>query len=225
MNKDSLLETLLKLPRPISTLAYRGFRKFVKPDPRRPYFDKAFSTISTQSTPGDYLEFGVYRGSSFVTAYYSAKSFAMSDMRFFAFDSFEGLPHGEGHHKEGQHSCDEHLFQSIISKAGVPLSRSVIVKGFYDETLTTATVDEHNISKVAMAYIDCNLYTSTKTALNFIAPFISPGSIIIFDDWHVFGRDNDDFGEAKAFQEWDLKDQFEIFFDTDGPEKAFIMTA
>ena len=41
---------------------------------------------------GDYLEFGSFRGNTLTTAFLSAKRFGLNSMRFFIFDSFEGLP-------------------------------------------------------------------------------------------------------------------------------------
>ena len=34
-----------------------------------------------------------------------------------------------------------------------------------------------------MAYIDCNLYTSTVTVLDFLAPRLKHGMIVAFDDY------------------------------------------
>ena len=224
MNKEALQDLLLKLPLPLSKWAYGGFRRFVRPDPRGPYFDRAFAEIARRNVPGDYLEFGVYRGSSFVTAFKSALRHGHGQMRYFAFDSFEGLPHGEGgKHAEGDHACTQEVFESIVSKAGVDPARTFTVKGLYDATLNQATRQQFRLEQAAVVYIDCNLYTSTKLALDFVGPMLSPGAIVVFDDWHVFGRDNAEYGEVKAFEEWALKDRFEVFFDTEGPEKAFIM--
>lgn len=41
---------------------------------------------------GDYLEFGVFNGSSLGSAYLAAKKMNLKSMRFLGFDSFEGVP-------------------------------------------------------------------------------------------------------------------------------------
>ena len=46
--------------------------------------------------PGDYYEFGLFRGFTFLTAYQTAESLGISNMQFHGFDSFEGLPDLEG---------------------------------------------------------------------------------------------------------------------------------
>jgi O-methyltransferase len=49
--------------------------------------------------------------------------------------------------------------------------------------------------------IDCDLYSSTKTVLNFLKPILRMGSIVVFDDWNCyFGRD--DRRERRAFIEF-----------------------
>ena len=59
---------------------------------RRRYFEKAFEIVAASGTGGDYLEFGVYQGSSLIMAFHLARRYRLNTMRFFAFDSFAGLP-------------------------------------------------------------------------------------------------------------------------------------
>ena len=49
---------------------------------------------------GDYYEFGLYRGYTFWYAQQAADQAAISAMRFFGFDSFQGLPDVEGEDKK-----------------------------------------------------------------------------------------------------------------------------
>ena len=224
MNKEAMLKVLLTLPTPLSRILYSCYRRFIRPDGRLPHFELAFDDVASKKVEGDYLEFGVYRGSSFVTAYQSARRHGLHGMRFFAFDSFEGLPDGEGDvHSKGEYVCTEETFTQIATKAGVPRDVLQVVGGFYDQTLNASTKSERALQKASVVYVDCNLYSSTKLVLEFIEDLIDVGSILMFDDWHVFGRDNSEFGEVKAFSEWRLKDCFEQLYDTDGQEKGFVM--
>jgi len=45
---------------------------------------------------GDHLEFGIYEGRGFTPMYHFARSRNLSAMKFYAFDSFEGLLEIEG---------------------------------------------------------------------------------------------------------------------------------
>lgn len=55
---------------------------------------------------GDYLEFGVFWRNTFLAAYHNAQRFGLKDMRFYGFDSFEGLPAITGVDKAGD--CHYH---------------------------------------------------------------------------------------------------------------------
>jgi hypothetical protein len=61
--------------------------------------------------------------------------------------------------------------------------------------------------------------------LNFIEDFIAVGTILIFDDYFSFDKENnpEEFGEKKAFGEWKYKDCFEEFSEFPS-SKWFIMT-
>ncbi|OCR92398.1 hypothetical protein [Campylobacter fetus] len=60
--------------------------------------------------------------------------------------------------------------------------------------------------KASLIYIDCDLYTSSKTVLDFIAQsdLLQDGTIIAFDDWDLY-RANPNKGQRKAFKEFKEK--------------------
>src|ERR1700730_18275028 len=111
---------------------------------------------------GDYLEFGVYEGDSFIKAYHAIlgprrQHFAGSSKhpthkskfgnstaeyelweqtkpRFFAFDSFAGLPPSSEYQigeewVEGSYQCSEDQFKKNLVRDGVDLNDVVIVPG------------------------------------------------------------------------------------------------
>ena len=55
--------------------------------------------------------------------------------------------------------------------------------------------------RIAMTWIDCDLYESTVPVLDFITPYLAVGTVIVFDDWRCF-RNHPDFGEQRACREW-----------------------
>jgi O-methyltransferase len=191
---------------------------------------KAGFIIAADTIEGDYLEFGVLAGNSFIKAFRAIqqankelttrtdtigvtledekrRNALWESRRFFAFDSFEGLPEIGGLDKhgteftKGKYVSSLSRFQNNVLNAGVPEARTKIVKGWFNETLTQATIDQHNLKHAAIVYIDSDLYESAKSALNFIKPLIVDGSIIMFDEWFGF-RGNPEFGERKAFKEF-----------------------
>jgi O-methyltransferase len=157
---------------------------------------------------GDYLEFGVNKGESFIAAFHFARRSGLNAMNFYAFDSFRGLPEIKGidaegfaHFREGAFACDMDQFRSIIASNGVALDRVNLVPGWYDEVLNEQTKGKLPLSSAAVIWVDCDLYESTVPVLDFITGYIQDGTIIIFDDWFSF-RGDPNRGEQKAFAEW-----------------------
>lgn len=201
---------LLNLPTSLSKVMY-NIAYHIFNDKRKSDFRKVFSHIKMNNIKGDYFEFGVYRGKSFVMAMKIAESKSMQMMDFYAFDSFEGLPNDEGEvFFKSEFKNPLLKFNTLIVKAGCDIKKVNIIPGFYNESLKKTLP---NIKGAAIVHIDCDLYESTKDVLDFIGPFLIEGSIIIFDDWYSFSNrlDAESFGEKKAFNEWALSNCFDVF--------------
>ncbi len=189
---------------------------------------KAANIIAKEKIEGDYLEFGVFTGNSFIQSYNFIKKVFEEQkkykgirtekdlkdiegiwrkMRFFAFDSFQGLPELRGIDKQtklfdkGKYACTEGNFKKNLVKAGVPLDKVVTIPGWFEQTCTKETIEKYSMKKAAIIHLDCDLYESTKTVLDFVKPLLIDGTIIIFDDWYLF-RGNPNLGEQRAFHEW-----------------------
>jgi len=155
---------------------------------------------------GDYLEFGVYRGRSFISAYKltTAKNL---NMHYYAFDSFEGLPDFQDLDKvyenfeSGQYACSQDEFSNILADAGVDQKQVTLVPGFFDVSLTSDTVKALPIKRAAIAWVDCDLYLSTVPVLEYLTPLLTTGSFLVFDDWYSFGGDPK-AGELAATNDW-----------------------
>jgi len=160
---------------------------------------------------GDYAEFGVFKGATFQYAARCMQSVAaLRPMRFLAFDSFQGLPAPTGidaaggftsSFEEGAFANSRERFVSDVAGAGVDMSRVVTVEGWFNETLTDATAEQHDIDAIAVAWVDCDLYESTIPVLDFLAPRVVSGSVIAFDDWRCF-RNLPGYGQQRACREW-----------------------
>jgi O-methyltransferase len=210
-------------PQPLAKHLYLLGRTLFIADGRDGYFAYAFEMVRRQKVQGDYLEFGVYKGDSFITAMKLADRYKLLNMRFFAFDCFEGVPGSEGWVQKGAYCCSESLFRAIISKAGVDVSRTAIIKGLYADTLVDSLKALHHLFRAAIIHIDCDLYSSTVDVLRFVEPLCQNGTIIIFDDWYIFGAGNaTSMGEGKAFEEWRFREHFHPIFDFPGRSKAFM---
>jgi hypothetical protein len=188
------------------------FRKFIGKIalPVSPkYIDLAAQWKGWHNIEGDYCEFGVYTGRQFIQAY-QAISRNSHEGRFYAFDSFEGLPKPEGvdlvypQFAQGGLAATCREFMGNLKKYKVDLSRVKVVEGWYSDVLNDSLSEQIGLSKVAIALVDCDLYASTILALNFLTNLLVDGAIIIFDDWFLF-RGHPDLVPRRAFREWQAK--------------------
>lgn len=183
------------------------------PLPDEVMMKEAFEFASNANVGGDYLEFGVWKGRSFMRAFHTWKYVLLnnknlSDLKFYAFDSFEGLPEitstedkATGEFKKGEYACSEVEFIGNLKKSGVDIDRVQTIKGWYDKVLNDKTKATLPIKRAAVIYIDADLYESAVAVLDFITSYVADGTILIFDDWYCF-RGRKDMGEQKAFSEW-----------------------
>ncbi|MDB4441912.1 TylF/MycF family methyltransferase [bacterium] len=156
---------------------------------------------------GDYLEFGVYHGTSMACMYRALKALELEHIRLFGFDSFEGLPDKAktddgGHWNPGGFKCDITFAKNLLTSRGVDLNRITLIKGWFSETLNNELVFKHNITKASVIMVDCDMYLSAKEALAFCEPLIQDAAIIFFDDWHTGGLAKKNMGEKRAFEEF-----------------------
>lgn len=183
--------------------------------PRKTYREEILQKVmrlvsSFKIKNSDYLEFGVYRGDSIIAAYNSAQKHGLDKIKFYAFDSFEGLPPITGidnkikQFSKGKYTCTEEKFRENIAMKGVNLDRVTSVPGWYSETLNNSMKKKLPIKSAGVIWIDCDLYESTVSVLNFITDYVVDGTIIIFDDWFCF-HGSPQMGEQRAFREWIVK--------------------
>jgi tetratricopeptide (TPR) repeat protein len=132
---------------------------------------------------GQILEFGVRHGNSIQQL---AK---LSNQSVHGFDSFEGLPEVWHDESKGSYST-----RGAIPKVSSNIS---LHPGWFNETLPNFI--STNSLPIRLLNIDCDIYSSTKTVLDLLAPQIQSGTVIIFDEY--IGNLHWKEDEFKAFQE------------------------
>jgi hypothetical protein len=236
----TLRKTLKRLIRPLRLAAGR----FVLQE--RNLVDKdgcihaAASFISWNQIEGDYLEFGVWRGASFSVAFHAIERgrrivaqampktpefqrWLSQRPRYFAFDSFEGLPEGDAarqtDYAAGAYACSEREFRANVAADDVDMSRVVTVPGMFDRSLNASAKARHALKRAALIFIDCDLYESTVPVLDFCTDLVGQGTIIVFQDWFRF-QGRPDQGEQRACKEWlERNPQFELIeYWREGPQ-------
>jgi O-methyltransferase len=179
---------------------------------RKQFLRRAFHCLAFNGIEGDYAEFGCNGGMTFRLAWGSA---ALVDYpaHLWGFDSFEGLPTSSDErdtHPQwvpGTMATSADAFQQICGDAGIPPSAFTIVPGFYDSSLQP-TAPGLRPNRVSLAYVDCDLYSSTRDVLAFLQPRLQHGAIIAFDDYYCYSPDapsGERLAAAEHFAESDIR--------------------
>jgi O-methyltransferase len=156
---------------------------------------------------GDYLEFGVYNGTSLTCVFREVVSLGLDQVRLFGFDSFQGFPptaaeEDDGRWQPGRCHSPLEFTKAVLEAEGVDLSRATLVPGWFSETLNENTRQTHSIAKASVIMIDCDLYSSTREALRFSMPLIADEALVLFDEWTISRMPDKTLGEKRAFHEF-----------------------
>jgi hypothetical protein len=102
---------------------------------------------------------------------------------------------------EGVYKYSEGEFLKNVRRTGADMKRVFVVSGFFEESLRPDNPLVRDLRKAAVVWIDCDLYSSTRTVLDFITPYLQYGTLLLFDDWFAFLADPN-AGQQRAFREW-----------------------
>ncbi|MEI7993359.1 MAG: TylF/MycF/NovP-related O-methyltransferase [Methylococcaceae bacterium] len=171
-----------------------------------------------EDVEGDYLEFGVFTGSSFCHSVRCCKQLAKLNpktlnTKFYGFDSFSGF----GELNEGDKHpfyTDENFTTSlpaVNNRVRRVTGSNIIFKlipGFFSESLKDGAKNL-GIEKSKIIFIDSDTYSSANEALTFSLPTIQEGTFIILDDFYSY-RGSESRGVAKAFFEFITQYRIEV---------------
>ncbi len=153
------------------------------------FFYDAFVNLNVNGITGDYVEFGSW-GANTLNLAYQQMHLSGRPRHLWAFDSFEGLPPAGDPRDEhpgwqpgsdhGQGGVDK--FHEACAAHGIPSDAYTAVAGYYSESLPPLG-DDLPPNDIALAYVDCNMYTSTVSVLEFLRPRLKHGMILAFDDY------------------------------------------
>lgn len=156
---------------------------------------------------GNYLEFGVYVGTSLLCMHRASRAVGLDSIRLFGFDSFQGLPEatateGAGVWQPGWYRAEYSLVREQLTRNGIDWDRTTLVPGWFEETLVPGLALQLGIKKAGIIMIDCDIYSAALTALAFCAPLIRDRAVVFLDDWNPGGLAAKGLGERRAFEEF-----------------------
>lgn len=145
--------------------------------------DKTLANLlhKTANVYGDYAEIGVFKGATFkrLAADANARGIVAH-----AFDSFAGMDtptdKDGGEYPKGKLSCGGvGWFASMMKSTGIPPKSYKLHSGFIPDCFSGITSDQ----KFRFAFVDLDQYQPTLIALQWVWPKMSPGSIVVCDDY------------------------------------------
>jgi hypothetical protein len=129
------------------------------------------------------LEFGTAHGYAFTKMLYPTRFLGMEDrVRVHAFDTFEGMP--ESHDpRDRDHVSGESWKPGQFSGRYAELEaycwsrcrNHEIHKGLFEDTLTPQLLESLRRWKPLLVWVDCDFYTSTRSAMERLLPFLPRG--------------------------------------------------
>jgi len=149
----------------------------------------ALDTVRLKNIPGDFIECGVWRGGCCILMAGYMSVYNMADRIVYAADSFEGLPVPTHEKDKGLDLSKEGFPELAISVEavrenfeayGLPKHNIRFLKGWFKDTLPSAPIE-----KIALLRLDGDLYESTMDAMTALYPKVSPGGIVIVDDYNA----------------------------------------
>lgn len=151
--------------------------------------------------PGAIVECGVWKGGSMMAAALTLLRLGAADRDLYLFDTFQGMPpptsedafsaydgyspmrhwkrrrRGDARESSWHYVPAEEVRTALLS-TGYPASRLHLVEGRVEETLPAAAPDA-----IAVLRLDTDWYESTRHELEQLYPRLSPGGVLILDDY------------------------------------------
>ena len=157
----------------------------------------AWAGAQASHLPGDFVECGVWRGfcSAVLMNYLN---FDRVEKTFYLYDTFEGIPSEYDSEKHDSPLFREAgLYESVVQRfARFPNAK--VIRGVVPESFSQALPDQ-----VAFLHLDMNSSKSEIAALEVLFDRISPGGVVVFDDYGWIGyraqqKAEDNFVQARG---------------------------
>ncbi len=126
--------------------------------------------------PGDILEVGTWRGGT--AAIFTSLA---PDKKVYLADTFKGVVKSSDweHYKDKAHDDTSQELVTDFLKNRIKVFNFEILNGIFPEDTGQKIVNK----KLALVYLDLDVYLSTKDAFNFVWNQLSDGGIVAFDDY------------------------------------------
>jgi len=145
-------------------------------------------SVEARGVPGDFIEAGVWRGGVIILMRALLAAHNIENRKVVAADSFAGIPKNVRALNDPVDQWRDRWVAPInevkknIARFGLLDDLITFVPGFFADTLPHL-----GDQKFALMRLDSDSYDSVEESLVYLYPLLSPGGIIIIDDWHLVG--------------------------------------
>lgn len=151
---------------------------------------EAVNYIIKNNIPGAIVECGVWQGGSIAATLHRLFEHGDTSRQAYLFDTFNGMTkptsvdiRGDGKIATERYEQGEwcyaplNVVKTVMSKIPYPQENINYVVGDVCETLP------HDTGPISILRLDTDFYESTKCELEYLFPLVSPGGVVIFDDY------------------------------------------
>ena len=147
--------------------------------------------VLDDGVPGDLIETGAWRGGATILMRGILAAYGVTDRCVWVADSFEGLPEPDADRYPaddgvdlsgvGILEVDAARVRANFARYGLLDDQVRFLEGWFRDTLPGAPIES-----LALIRLDGDLYESTTDALTALYPKLSPGGVVIVDDYGAF---------------------------------------
>ena len=149
---------------------------------------EAVLDVQRRGVNGDFIEAGIWRGGAIIFMRALLKEYGIDNRQIIAADSFEGIPQNVTFKHDPVDTWQDRWAASLeevkgnIERLGLLDERIEFLPGYFSDSLGAIEARDF-----ALIRLDSDSYDSVMTSLEHLYPRLSPGGIIIIDDWHLVG--------------------------------------
>jgi hypothetical protein len=146
--------------------------------------------VHARKIPGSIVECGVWRGGSSMMAALTLQQLGDTSRDLYLYDTFTGMSAptehdvdingrtAESRWREGWVAASLEDVQANMRSTGYPQERITYVRGMVEETIPETIPDQ-----IALLRLDTDFYESTAHELEHLYPRLTPGGVLIVDDY------------------------------------------
>ena len=155
------------------------------------------------------LEFGTSAGYSFVKLLYATRFLGLEDrVTVYGFDSFEGMPRAADRRDEDLVEGDswgEGQFRGSYEALQLHCAKHYknfqLHKGWFENSVNESALSPLRAELPILVWIDVDYYSSARTVLQKLIPYLPNGCVIYFDEYDNMNYGSRLTGEARLVHE------------------------